>query len=242
MKIKSALVTQISGSIGGMTGAHNRGGLYLRARAIPVNPSTGYQQQVRSALTALVNRWTTILTAAQRVAWNLYGANVSVIDKLGDTRFLTGQQWYLACNTPRNQYFQKYLINTVPIVDDAPTLFDRGDFTTPSFAMDAVTGLTVTFDNTDDWANEDDAMLLLYQGCPVNGSRGFFKGPYRLLTSIAGNATTAPTSPAVFAPAALAAVGFPIAEAQANWLGVAVTRADGRLTTRRILGPTLTTP
>lgn len=171
----------------------------------------------------------------------MYAANVSVVDALGDTRFLTGQQWYIAANTPRNQYLQKFGVDTIPIVDDAPTLFDRGDFTTPSFLMDEVTGLSVTFDNTDAWASEDEAMMLIYQGCPINASRNFFKGPWRLLTSIAGDSGSPPTSPDTVAPAGLVASGYPIAAGQNNWIAVAVTRADGRLTTRRVLGPIITT-
>jgi len=46
MKFKSPILSQASGSIAGITFSHNRGGMYVRARAVPTNP--GSPQQHRS--------------------------------------------------------------------------------------------------------------------------------------------------------------------------------------------------
>ncbi|KKM06452.1 hypothetical protein LCGC14_1743870, partial [marine sediment metagenome] len=48
MLFKSGLITQGSGSIGGLTASHNRGGMYFRARTIPTNPATSFQTVVRN--------------------------------------------------------------------------------------------------------------------------------------------------------------------------------------------------
>jgi len=221
----------MSGSIGGMTGSHNAGGLYLRARAIPVNPNTAFQIAVRAALTQMVTRWTSVLTAAQRAAWNLYGTNTPVVDTLGDSRTLSGQQWYNASQIPRGQAITK-LSSTLTVIDDAPTVFNRGDFTTPTAATSGISGLQITFTNSDDWANEDDAAMLIFQGKPRNASRSFFKGPFRLVGVIEGDSGTPPTSPVTLAPATLATLGYVTTAGQRCMVAVAVTRADGRISTR----------
>ena len=57
MKILSALATAVSGSIGGITGSHNRGGMYLRSRVIPVNPQTVDQLAARNRLATQSSGW-----------------------------------------------------------------------------------------------------------------------------------------------------------------------------------------
>lgn len=234
MLIKSALATQMSGSIGGLTGSRNRSGLYLRARAVPVDPNTSRQQVVKSSMTSLVNAWVETLTDPQRVSWNDYAANVPVTNALGDSVNNTGQNWFVACNVPRLQSNAPPFSNTLPRVDAAPVLFDRGDFTDTVITLSEASGFSMTFDNTDAWANEDDSAMLIYMGLPYNASRNFFKGPYRLLAVLLGDGTTPPTSPLTAPTSILQARGFDIAEGQKCSFAVAVTRVDGRLTTRRV--------
>jgi len=240
MKIKSALVTQMSGSIGGMTGSHNQSGLYLRARSIPVNPNTTRQIIVRSALTQLITRWTETLTPAQRAGWDTYATNVPVTNPLGDPIKISGQNWYVAANTSRLQ-INAVLTPATPLllVDDAPVIFDRGDFETPVIASVGVAaGYSVTFNNTDAWANEDDSAMIVYQALPVNPSRNFFKGPFRAVDVIPGDAITPPTSPFVITNVLIGiADAFPLVVGQSTRLDVLVVRADGRVSTRRMIGP-----
>jgi len=216
--------------------------MYMRARSIPVNPNTGPQLQVRSALTELVMRWIDTLTAAQRAAWNLWAVNTPFTNPLGDSFNISGQNAYIGANTARRQSDAK-LGSTLGFVDDAPTVYDRGDFTTPTFAADVVTGLTITFTNTDTWATEDGASMLVFQGQPKNPTRNFFKGPYRLLANIDGDSGGAPASPLVIGPALITALaGFPVSEGNANWLRFVVVRADGRYSSGRVVGPVIVTP
>lgn len=234
---KSHLVTQASGSVGGTTYAHTGSGLYMRARSIPVNPNTGNQLEVRAAMTNLVNAWTNILTPAQRNAWDLYGANVPVTNALGDTINLSGQNWYIACNVPRLQAVSK-LGTTIARVNAAPVIFDRGDFTTPVPTIDVSSGISTAYTNTDTWAAAVENVLLIYEGRPANASRNYFKGPFRLIDSVEG-AVVPPTSPEVTTPAEVAARGFVYAAGQNVWTKFVVSRADGRLSTPRIVGPDL---
>ena len=85
MLIKSQLITQASGSIGGLVGSHNAGGMYFRARTIPVNPGSAAQIAVRNIVAQLTAAWTADLTAAQRTAWQTYADNVPTTNRLGDS-------------------------------------------------------------------------------------------------------------------------------------------------------------
>lgn len=217
MLIKSALVTQISGSIGGMTGSHNRGGMYLRSRAVPTDPATAAQVAVRNHMADLTSRWTNTLTPLQRTAWDTYAFNVPLINPLGDPINVSGLAMYVRSNVPRLQA-------GVLRVDVAPVIFNLGDFTAPSFAFSAASNqVNVTFDNTDDWANEDEAFMFVRNSRQASISINFFKGPYRFTDKIDGDGTTPPTSPATLtSPFNLDATNKAFAVAR-------VSRADGRL-------------
>lgn len=218
MKIKSAILTQASGSVGGLTASHNRGGMYFRSRAIPVNPATAAQVAIRNAMSVLATAWQETLTAAQREAWTTYAENVLLPDSLGEPRNVGGVGMYVRSNVPRIQV-------GLPRVDDGPTTFDQGTFTlpTPTVTAGSPATLSLVFDNTDAWANEDDAALLVYGSREQAASINFFKGPYRFGGMVEGDGTTAPTSPAT------PALPFAGTAGNAMFLQVRVTRADGRL-------------
>ena len=211
-------VAEISGSIGGTTFSRNRSGAYARNRSNPVDPNTASQQKVRSAVALLAYNWFNVLTATQRAAWALYADNVSVVNRLGDSINLTGYNMYQRTNIP--------LINAdMAEVDSGPTVFTLPD-ADPTAAIavsEATQNASITFDNTLDWANEDDAALLVYISRPQNASVNFFKGPYRLAGTVDGDGTTAPTSPATIA------VPFPVVEGQKIFCQCRIVRADGRL-------------
>lgn len=218
MKFKSTIFAQTSGSLAGKTFAHNQGGLYTRARAIPVNPNTFAQQNVRNALKTLTGRWGSAVTAAQRAAWATYAANVPLINTLGDARPIGALSMYVRCNVPR-------LSNegTAFIVDDGPTVYSLGTFSAPSPTR-ASANFSIAYTNTDDWAIADGGFLFAYVSKPQSKTINFFKGPYLFLGEVAGNTMTPPTSPAVMTPAQ------PAMASQRYFFRFNASNADGRLT------------
>jgi hypothetical protein len=215
------ILTQMSGSIGGIVGSHNSSGMYLRARSIPVNPASAFQTAVRNAFSTLVNRYTQELSAAEREAWDTYGANTPVVNRVGDPINLSGQNWFIGANTPRLQA-------GLDVVDEAPTIYNRGEYDetiTPS-ASAALNTLSIAFDDSQSWVDEDGSAILVYASRPQNPSLSFFAGPYRLAPAIEGSSTSPPTDPGIIASP------FPFVAGQAMFLAIAITRADGRLTTR----------
>lgn len=217
MLVKSALVTDASGSVGGLTWSRNRGGQYVRARVVPTNPNTSFQAAVRGFVSQLASLWVNTLTVAQRAAWDAYAINVSTQNRLGDDITVTGLNMYVRTNVPALQaLFARQ--------DDAPTIFDLGDYTIPAIvASETLQQVAVVFTDTDDWVDEDDAGMLVYVSRPKNPSVNFFKGPYRFAGSIDGDSVTPPTSPANIA------VPFPVVAGQKLFTRAQVLRADGRL-------------
>lgn len=218
MKIKSALMTEASGSLGGLVASHNRGGLYLRARAVPVNPNTPQQQLIRGFVAQLTSLWTDVLTAPQRASWDLYAENVPLPDRLGEPRNVGGLAMYVRSNVPRMQ-------SPLPRVDTAPLIFNLGDYSAPSFntLSEATQDVTTVFSGTDEWVSETQAALIFYSSRAQNPSINYFKGPYRLADRILGSQPAPPVPPVQLS------VAFPFVVGQRIFFRYNVTRADGRL-------------
>lgn len=216
MKFKSAIFTQVSGSTGGATFAHNSGGLYMRSRTIPTNPNSPQQQTVRTAMGELSNQWNDTLTQAQRDAWNLYAINVPLTDVLGGTHLTSGIAMYVRSNVPRIQA-------GLGTLDAAPTIFNLGAFSEPTYTVTAPSTGSLAFVGSDDWVSEDNAAMLLYASRPQNPSIEFFKGPYRFAGLVAGEVASPPTSPESIGTPFVTVAG------QKLFYRVRVSRGDGRL-------------
>jgi len=211
-------IVQMSGSIAGTTHARNRFGNYMRARTKPINPNTAGQQAVRAALTYLTERWSQTLTIAQRAAWNLYGTNVAMKNKLGETVYLTGFNHYIRSNSLLAR-FGGTCIDAGPVVFELPE-------TDPLLGVsgsEAAQQLSCSWDDALPWADENGAFIYFYQGIPQNGQRNFFDGPYRYLGGVAGVNGAPPPGPSLFAPK------WAIAETQRTWIYARIFRADGRI-------------
>jgi hypothetical protein len=216
MKFKSALVTQASGSVGGATFAHNQGGLYIRARSIPVNPSTARQTVVRNALTSLSTAWVETLSDAQRQAWDLYASLVGIVGPLGDSRKIGAISMYNRCNVPRLQA-------GLTRIDTGPTDFTLGEaslvtLTSPSASLN----VTVAYTGSNSWATGTSCGLLVYLSTPQNPTINFFKGPYQYAGRITGSATGVASPGIVVSP-------NPMVAGQKVFYRVLASYPDGRL-------------
>lgn len=138
MKYLGILIGALSGSVNGITGSHNKGGAYLRERAIPTNPNSTRQQATRSAFSAFASRWTNLLIQAQRDLWNTYAQNHTIVDKIGQDIYINGISWYIMFNSRLDDAGAGTI--TVPPPGAAPDPLD-------SFAVDisAVNTVNVTF-------------------------------------------------------------------------------------------------
>lgn len=91
-------VANMSGSIGGVTAARNKNGMYLRNRSTGINPQTPSQLGVRAVLTQLAQQWAT-LTAPQRLAWDSAVGSFATSSSFGTSHPLSGIALFVKCNS-----------------------------------------------------------------------------------------------------------------------------------------------
>lgn len=95
-------VTAVRGSIGGLTFQGNTSGNIIRSRPHTSKASTIRQTVAHAALSALLYEWQQISTS-QRDNWNTYAATWTKINKFGQTKKLTGANWFTSSNFMRTQ-------------------------------------------------------------------------------------------------------------------------------------------
>jgi len=93
-----AVVGQISGRVGGVVFARNRGGAYVRNGPAPVQPRTIYQTQVRNALSTASSAWDG-LTEDQRKAWSEWAKLNPIKNRIGETVTLQGNAAFVELNS-----------------------------------------------------------------------------------------------------------------------------------------------
>lgn len=85
----TAFIDQVSGKLNGTVFSRNRGGAYVRSKSKPSNPQTAAQMAVRSAFGAISQLWGKLSEEA-RSAWNASVGNYPYINRLGDSKTLSG--------------------------------------------------------------------------------------------------------------------------------------------------------
>lgn len=220
MLFKGTVITQASGSVGGLVFSHNSGGAYIRARVTPTNPNSPEQIVVRNAVSFLSNFWNDGLTPAQRAVWDTYAANVTITNRIGDQVFISGMAHYVRSNVARLQA-------DVLRVDAGPGIFNISTNTRPfinGFSFGSQT-INFNFGNSplaDAWANEVGGFTFVYVSRPQNLTINYFRGPYRLTGTVVGD-PVAPVAPlSIDLP-------FPVSEGQKIFARSISTRSDGRL-------------
>lgn len=89
MLVKGLLIGPMSGSLAGVTASHNKGGQYLRLRAIPTISTTAPALAAKAFLgegSAAFGG----LTQAERDSWDRYGTLRPEVNALGDPKILSG--------------------------------------------------------------------------------------------------------------------------------------------------------
>ena len=139
-------------------------------------------------------------------------------NRLGESVFLTGFNHYI-----RSNHWFARMGRT--LVDDGPVVFELPsmDGTMSITGSEGTQLVTMTFDDTQAWCSEDDAMLVILQGDPQNPQRNFFDGPWRGRSAKVGSAGVPVTSPLDYASITV------ITELQRFWSKFRILRADGRL-------------
>lgn len=124
-------ITNIVGSHAGNTFSRNKGGSYMKKKPHGTNPGSLNQRKTRSLIAQVTQYYSFTLTDAERAAWAAFAATNHVINRLGNTTFLSAQQMFAKLNCPA-------FTNNGLIQNNPPA----------STAVGAPTSLTISADRT----------------------------------------------------------------------------------------------
>jgi len=222
MKFKSSVFTQVSGSVGGLTYAHNQNGMYVRSRAVPTNPLSPAQQTIREAMADAQVAWKA-LSAGARTAWNAYAAGTPVTDSLGNSQHLTGLAMFL------RQHVSRYQTGQTPITVGPSTMGLSGlnDLAVAQhLAQDAY---DVSYDPASEWAITTGGYMAVYQSPPKSPTVNFYKGPFKFAGVLPGSTGAPPASP--FFVGSL----YALVSGQRYFLRVIAVDSEGRMSAEQFL-------
>ena len=138
MAIFNPILGALRGRIAGNVFSHNKGGDYVRLGTAPTNPQTARQTAVRSIFGTLSSRWSSDLSDAERLAWNVYAAGHPVKNSFGQDVEIGGLAWFIKCNAALADA-------ALTGVDIPPILTAPNALTTFTVAVTASTVVTATF-------------------------------------------------------------------------------------------------
>lgn len=107
----------ISGSIGGTTFSHNKGGPYMRRRGIPTTTPTDAQLDTRARLIQISQAYAG-LTPGEKLSWRTYAENTPIVNALGNQIRATAHQCFVGINSLRLKLGDGIL--DVPVQGAAP--------------------------------------------------------------------------------------------------------------------------
>lgn len=116
-KILSQVDTVRRGSVGGVTyTANSYSAIIARARVVPVNPQTKWQNGLRGAFKASSDRYRDLLTAQEREDWKFAATNFPYSGPLG-TYYIPGRNLFIAAKTYRAFVVSQALFPTLLDLD-----------------------------------------------------------------------------------------------------------------------------
>lgn len=120
-----AIVTEITGSIGGFTFQKNRSGNIIRLRGNPSRASSPKQTVAHQNHIRFLQLWQT-LSASEKTAYNDFADTFPKTTKFGTVKTLNGQNWFESINFNRELFALPVL--TSPPVHELPVALPAFDF------------------------------------------------------------------------------------------------------------------
>lgn len=239
MKWKSALLTELSGKIGGAVASKSRGGVgYFRKLVTPSNPQTTLQSAIRAAMASATQRWLSTLSAPQRAAWDAKATGSST----GQTLYnATTSLAFYANNTGRLLQTDGTTGGTALVAIDAAPSAIGTSLTAPTNVVLSAANDDLSFDiNQDDpWINDAPtgaqvSGMFVYVTRGQSPSRAAQQYPYELAGVITfANGDTPPGNVDI----SLNELAFNFTAGEVMYLKVMVRKFDGSVSssiTRRV--------
>ena len=189
IKLSSIGITSISGKAGGSVYSRNRGGAYVKNFVIPTNTFSDLRQQVRAMFGAISSAWRN-LTEGQRNSWVAQAPNYPYINKVGDSKTLSGIALHNSLNT-------NLMTAGLPMIPEANAPAGTngiiGGITGAIF--DIGTGDTFSFSQILEEDNTVPNNTYVIEATPgVSASRNYVENDFRVITSTSIGTGTNPTS------------------------------------------------
>lgn len=222
MKFKSPLLTQASGSVGGITATRSRSAQVLRARSAPVIHHAPGQVRTRSILASVNIAWEN-QSASGRRRWNDYAASTPMTNTFGDQIHLTGKQHFLRWLATR-----AIAAGTTQVTGFAPTIFNLGDTGQVQMSLGVASASEITIDILYDpaWIFTTNALILCFASIPTNPSRTHRPRLARFIGSFSSQDATVPGHFGFNSDQADPPIFFEIG--QRIWTKVVIVQADKR--------------
>lgn len=169
-------VTNIVGSHAGNTFAHNKGGSYVKKKTHGTNPRSGLQSAHRTTVGRLAKHYTFTLSDAQRSAWRTFASTTPVINRMGNTAFLSGQQMFAKVSA-------QLLAGGFAIINTPPASGAVGTPTGVTIAAVHGGGGSLTITNFIAGAGANDKVIV-YCSPPMNPGRAFISSQLRRLPTL----------------------------------------------------------
>lgn len=187
MKYSSALLFDLSGSIGGAVASRSRGNVgYFRKRTIPSNPQTFMQKAARDGMTSSSAYWRSIMTEEEQELWwdEATGSQTgqSLFNKINQPRFFANNSLRIQAidggfatlavrnNVPENGLSTPFTTPGDIIIDDSAGLL----------TIDAL-NVTDPFIATSATGSGKNGALYVYCSHQQNASRFSRQHPYQLV-------------------------------------------------------------
>lgn len=139
--IPGVAVSQMSGRVGGTIFSRNRGGAYMRNGSIPSTVTTPFAQRIKSVTAAMSQAWAGLGAAVQE-QWREWATQNPVINRLGQSRTLSGHQAFVQINA-RLVYVGLDQLESPPI-GEAPAPFVPGSVTFVAAPLELTVAYTPT--------------------------------------------------------------------------------------------------
>lgn len=151
-----ATVTGIIGSIRGWTFQRNRSGAIIRGKPKQKKVATAKQSAQRALLVSFIQDFQQ-LDPGDKLAWDAFATSNTKLNKFGETKVLTGQNWFTTINSARSALSLAQLsVPPANLLPEPITSFNLTvdatkieiDTITPDNPTDTGIFITTTFPNT----------------------------------------------------------------------------------------------
>lgn len=166
------LVSEIAGSIGGMTFQRGPNGTVARSKPLPVRRTSTYSTNTRSTLKDVNYQWSQ-LSQVQRDLWTVFAGTVSWFNRFGDPVTGSGYMAFLKCNL--HSYSSLSDFHDFGLFTDPPVSTISALPANPSVSFN--TGTFEMLLNSTDSNVDADTDLLLFASPPTSQGRQTWHGP-----------------------------------------------------------------